>query len=136
MSERKELNDVCKQVFDNVNGALACALVSMKDGTVQGIYHTTAYFDQAYVDLVAAAAFNTFAGDTIQQVERRLSAQKGMRVERSIEEAFMTTTRTYHFMELIRSIDCVVVLVTKKDVLQGLGWAQVRKAIPLFAEKY
>lgn len=133
---KQELNEVCKQVFDNVNGALACALVSMQDGSVKGIYHTTAYFNQDYVDLVAAAAFNMFAGPNIQEVERRLSAQKGMRIERSIEEAFMTTSRTFHFMELISKIDCVVVLVTKKDVLQGMGWAQVRKAIPLFVEKF
>lgn len=133
---KQALNDVCKQVFDNVTGALACALVSMEDGAVKGIYHTTPYFDQAYVDLVAAAAFNMFAGDNIREVERRLSAQKGTRVERTIEEAFMTTARTFHFMERIPQIDCVVVLVTKKDVLQGMGWAQVRKAIPLFVEKF
>ncbi len=129
------INSICQQVFDNVTGALACALVSLENGEVRGVYHQTPYFDQNYIDLVSAAAFNMFAGDNIRQIEKRLAQQRGTSADRTIQEAFMTTSRTFHFMARIPEIDSVVVLVTKRDTLQGAGWAQVRKAIPLFANQ-
>lgn len=130
------LNKICQDVYRNVSGSLACALVNLRNGAVVGIYHEVPYFDQNYVNLVAAAAVNMFAGPGIVEVERRLSEQRGQPVRRSIQEAFMTTTHTFHFMAIVSEIDCVVVLVTKKDVLQGLGWTQVRKAVPLFAAQF
>ena len=131
----EKINDICKQVFGNVTGALACALVNLENGEVRGVYHETPYFDQAYIDLVSAAAFNMFAGENIRQIEERLARQRGhSSLERTIQEGFMTTTRTFHFMARIPQIDSVVVLVTKRDTLQGAGWAQVRKAIPMFVE--
>lgn len=133
MNTTNPIDTICKQVFDNVSGALACALVSLENGEVRGVYHQIAHFNQDYIDLVSAAAFNMFAGDNIRQIEERLAKQRNKPADRTIKEAFMTTSHTFHFMERIPEIDSVVVLVTKRDTLQGLGWAQVRKAIPLFA---
>lgn len=125
-------NKICQEVFENVKGALACALVSLDSGEVRGVYHEIPYFDQDYIDLVSAAAFNMFAGDNIRRVEERLAKQRGIPATRTIQEAFMTTERTFHFMARADAIDSVVVLVTKRDTLQGVGWAQVRRSLPLF----
>ena len=126
-------DSICKQVFDNVSGALACALVGLEKGDVRGVYHQVPHFNQDYIDLVSAAAYNMFGGENIRQIEERLAKQRNKPAERTIQEAFMTTSHTFHFMARIPEIDSVVVLVTKRDTVQGLVWAQVRKALPLFA---
>lgn len=125
-------NQICQEVFENVKGALACAVVSLQNGEVRGVYHEIPHFDQDYIDLVSAAAFNMFAGENIRRVEERLAQQRGVRATRTIQEAFMTTDRTFHFMARVDVTDSVVVLVTRRDTLQGAGWAQVRKSLPLF----
>ena len=127
------ISQICQQIYDNVDGALACALVSLENGEVRGVYHAISHFNQDYIDLVSAAAFNMFAGENIRKVEERLAQQRGIPATRTIQEAFMTTDRTFHFMTRIADIDSVVVLVTKRDTIQGVGWAQVRRALPLFA---
>lgn len=126
------INQICQQIYDNVDGALACALISLENGDVRGIYHAISHFNQDYIDLVSAAAFNLFAGENIRKVEERLALQRGIPATRTIQESFMTTDRTFHFMARIAEIDSVVVLVTKRDTIQGVGWAQVRRALPLF----
>lgn len=72
------ISQICQQIYDNVDGALACALVSLENGEVRGVYHAISHFNQDYIDLVSAAAFNMFAGENIRKVEERLAQQRGI----------------------------------------------------------
>jgi hypothetical protein len=84
------------------------------------------YFTQAYLDAVAAAAVEMFRGKNVRRVEELLSTQRGTAVKDSFEEIFISSPKVYHFMATIKDKESVVVMITKKTVNQGMGWASLR----------
>mgnify|MGYP006168217491 CR=1 FL=1 len=124
------LNDICKGVLEEVDGATGCAVVDLNNGLMLGQAHNVPYFTQTYIDAVAAAAVDMFRGKNISSVEKLLSAQRGEKVERSIKEVQMTTAGTYHFMSVIPGKeDALVVLITTKKANLGMGWSALRRAL-------
>jgi len=87
------------------------------------------YFTQAYLDAVAAAAVEMFRGKTVRRVEELLSNNRGEPIKDSFEEVFISSPKVYHFMTVIRDKGAVVVMVTKKTVNQGMGWAALRNSL-------
>jgi hypothetical protein len=123
------LNDTMKQLVDDVDGALACAVVDLSSGLMLGAHHNVPYFTQAYIDAVAAAAVDMFRGKTISTVEKLLTAQRGAEVTKSIKEVQMTTDGTYHFMMIVEGKpDALLVLITNRSANLGMGWSAVRRA--------
>lgn len=124
------LNDICKIVLEEVDGATGCAVVDLNNGLMLGHAHNVPYFTQTYIDAVAAAAVDMFRGKNIQSVEKLLSAQRGEKVERSMKEVQMTTAGTYHFMSIVPDKpDALVVLITTKKANLGMGWSALRRAL-------
>lgn len=125
------LQEICQEIYDEVNGAIASAVVDLDSGMPLAVFHRVAHFDQAYVDLVSAAAVDMFRGRTVRQVESQLSEQRGKSAAHSIKEVQMVTDGTLHFMITVPDHPhIVVILVTTKKTSLGMGWASVRKAIP------
>lgn len=123
------LNDTLKQLVNEVDGALACAVVDLNSGLMLGAHHNVPYFTQAYIDAVAAAAVDMFRGKTISTVEKLLGAQRGTEVSKSITEVQMTTDGTYHFMNIVAGKpDALLVLITNRNANLGMGWTSVRRA--------
>ncbi len=123
------LNDTMKQLVDDMDGALACAVVDLSSGLMLGAHHNVPYFTQAYIDAVAAAAVDMFRGKTISTVEKLLTAQRGAEVTKSIKEVQMTTDGTYHFMMIVEGKpDALLVLITNRSANLGMGWSAVRRA--------
>jgi len=123
------LNDTLRKLVDDVDGALACAVVDLSSGLMLGAHHNVPYFTQAYVDAVAAAAVDMFRGKTISTVEKLLSAQRGTEVSKSIKEVQMTTDGTLHFMTIVDGKpDALLVLITNRSANLGMGWTAVRRA--------
>jgi len=123
------LNDTLRKLVDDVDGALACAVVDLSSGLMLGAHHNVPYFTQAYVDAVAAAAVDMFRGKTISTVEKLLAAQRGSEVSKSIKEVQMTTDGTFHFMTLVEGKeDALLVLITNRSANLGMGWTAVRRA--------
>jgi len=123
------LNDSLKKLVNEVDGALACAVVDLNSGLMLGAHHNVPYFTQAYIDAVAAAAVDMFRGKTIATVEKLLAAQRGQEVSKSIKEVQMTTDGTYHFMMIVNGKpDALMVLITNRSANLGMGWTAVRRA--------
>jgi len=127
-----DLNAVCQGVLEDVPEAVGCGIIDLNTGMLLGVHHTIPYFTQAYLDAVAAAAVDMFRGKNVKRIEDLLSKQRGKPVRDSFEEIFVSTTHTYHFMKVIKEKSAVVVLITKRTVNQGMGWASLRNAIPTF----
>lgn len=124
------LNDICKNVLEEVDGATGCAVVDLNNGLMLGHAHNVPYFTQTYIDAVAAAAVDMFRGKNIQSVEKLLTAQRGEKVERTMKEVQMTTAGTYHFMSIVPDKpDALVVLITTKKANLGMGWSALRRAL-------
>jgi hypothetical protein len=112
-----------------VDDCLAVGVVDLNTGMLMGVHHTVPYFTQAYLDAVAAAAVEMFRGKTVRRVEELLSSNRGDSVKDSFEEVFVSSPKTFHFMTVIKDKGAVVVMVTKKTVNQGMGWAALRNSL-------
>lgn len=119
-------NDACKSLLEKVDDCLAVGVVDLNTGMLMGVHHTVPYFTQAYLDAVAAAAVEMFRGKNVRRVEELLSVQRGSAVKDSFEEIFISSPKVYHFMATIKEKESVVVMITKKTVNQGMGWASLR----------
>jgi len=118
--------DVCKSILEKVDDCLAVGVVDLNTGMLMGVYHSVPYFTQAYLDAVAAAAVEMFRGKNVRRVEEMLSQQRGEPIKDSFEEIFISSPKVFHFMATIKDKGAVVVMVTKKTVNQGMGWAAIR----------
>jgi hypothetical protein len=125
------LQDICKNVVDEVEGAVGFAVVDLNNGLLLGVHHTVPYFTQTYLDAVAAAAVDMFRGKNVSSVEKLLSSQRGETVQNMIQEIQMTTPGTYHFMSIVpEKPDALVVLITTRKANLGMGWSALRNALP------
>jgi hypothetical protein len=118
--------EVCKTILDRVDDCLAVGVVDLNTGMLMGVHHSVPYFTQAYLDAVAAAAVEMFRGKNVRRVEEMLSQQRGEVIKDSFEEIFISSPKVFHFMATIKDKGAVVVMVTKKTVNQGMGWAAIR----------
>lgn len=118
--------DICKELVEDVQDAVAVGVVDLNTGMLMGVHHTVPYFTQAYLDAVAAAAVEMFRGRNVRRVEELLSRTRGQEVKDAFEEIFISSPKVFHFMVLLRDKGAVIVMVTKKTTNQGLGWASLR----------
>jgi hypothetical protein len=118
--------EICRTVLDKVDDCLAVGVVDLNTGMLMGVHHSVPYFTQAYLDAVAAAAVEMFRGKNVRRVEEMLSQQRGEPIKDSFEEIFISSPKVFHFMATIKNKGAVVVMVTKKTVNQGMGWAAIR----------
>lgn len=127
-----KLDDVVRDVVNSVDGALGCAVVDLSSGLLLSVAHNVPYFTQSYLEAVGAAAVDMLRGKNVQAVESLLSAQRGKTLENSIQEVQMTTENTLHFMMVSKEKpDALVILITNRKANLGMGWAAVRKAMPM-----
>jgi len=113
-------------VHEKVDDCLAVGVVDLNTGMLMGVHHSVPYFTQAYLDAVAAAAVEMFRGKNVRRVEELLSGQRGEAIKDSFEEIFISSPKVFHFMATVKDKGAVVVMVTKKTVNQGMGWAAIR----------
>lgn len=126
------LDQITQAIVNSVDGALGCAVVDLGSGLLLSVFHKVPYFTQSYLEAVAASAVDMFRGKNVQAVEKLLSNQRGMPVKHSIQEIQMTTAKTFHFMVTVpEKPSALVVLITSKQTNLGMGWAQIRKNLPL-----
>ena len=121
--------EICQKVVENVHGGLACGVVDRNSGMIMGMHHIVPHFTSDYLDAVAAAAVEMFHGRTVKRVEELLSAQCGNPVKDSFEEIFISSTAVFHFMKYSREKQVITILVTRKSVSQGMGWASLRNSM-------
>jgi hypothetical protein len=129
-----KLDIVLQDVVKEVDGALGCAVVDLESGLLLGVAHNVPYFTSSYLEAVAAAAVDMIRGKNVRAVEALLTSQRGKMVENSIKEIQMTTDNTLHFMATVTDKpNALVVLITNRKTNLGMGWAAVRKSMPIIS---
>lgn len=124
------IDEICQGVVQDVDGALACAMVDLDTGMLTGSHHTVPYFTQTYLDAVAAAAVDMFRGKTVTRVEDLLAKQRGEETSHMVAEIQMTTSNTYHFMSVVPDKpNALMVLITQKSTNLGMGWSGLKSAL-------
>jgi hypothetical protein len=111
---------------------MACGIVDVNTGVLLGIYHLVPHFTADYLDAIAAASVEMFAGRTVKRVEQLLGAMSGTPVQETFEEIFVSSTRVFHFMTRMREKNVIAILVTRNDINQAMGWSSLRNAVPDF----
>ena len=125
-----KLTELCKNIVEDVDDALACGIVDLNTGMLMGVHHIVPYFTQSYLDAVAAAAVEMFRGKMVRRVETLLTKHRGKEVKDTFKEVFISSTTVFHFMSTLDKKSAAVVLVTKKTTNQGMGWTSLRGALP------
>jgi hypothetical protein len=126
-----KIDDACKNVIDNVDGAVACGVVDLDTGMLLGI-HNSAGYTQTLNEIVAAASMDLFRGPNVSRIEQSVRKFRGIGEDSShyFEEIHVTSKHNFHFMKTVKNGRAVIVLVTKKSTNIGMGWAQLKGVIP------
>ncbi len=127
-----KIDDACKQVVDSVDGAVACGVVDLDTGMLLGI-HNTAQYTQTLNEVVAAATMDLFRGPNVGRVEQMVRAHRGLPEdgEHYFQEVHITSANNYHFAKTMKGGKAVMMLVTKKTTNIGMGWAELKAALPV-----
>ena len=121
------LNDICKSILDDVDEALAAAVVDLDSGLLLGVAHNVPYFTQTYLDGVAAASVDMFRGKAVRNVEKLVAQIRGEEPKPMMQEVQFVTDKTFHFMTAVTGKpNALAVLVTSKRANMGMGWASLR----------
>ena len=126
-----KIDDACKGVVDKVDGAVACGVVDLDTGMLLGIFNNANY-TQTLNEIVAAATMDIFRGASIGRIEQMVRSHRGIpeNGERYFQEIHITSKNNYHFAKTVANGKAVMMLVTKKTTNIGMGWAQLKSAIP------
>jgi len=125
------IDDACKEVVNKTDGAVACGVVDLDSGMLLGIYNSASY-TQTLNEIVAAGAMDLFRGPNVGRIEQMVRAHRGMAEngEHYFQEIHITSEHNFHFAKTLKKGKAVIMLVTKKTTNIGMGWAQLKAAIP------
>ncbi len=125
------IDDTCKEIVNTVDGAVACGVVDLDTGMLLGIYNGSDS-TQTLNELVAAATMDMFHGPNISRIEQMVRAHRGLpeNGEHYFQEIQVTSTANYFFAKAIREGKAVMMLVTERTTNIGMGWAQLKAAVP------
>lgn len=126
-----KIDDACKAVVNQTDGAVACGVVDLDSGMLLGIHNSAAY-TQTLNEIVAAASMDLFRGPNVGRIEQMVRSHRGHAEngEHYFQEVHVTSEHNYHFCKTLKKGRAVIVLVTKKSTSIGMGWAQLKAAIP------
>lgn len=124
------LQELCEGIVDDVDGALACALVDLGTGLpLASRIAPGGLLNPASMEAISAAGADYFRGRAMRRLEREMStggeSQSGF-----VEEIQTTTEDTYHFMSVVPGRqNTLMILITDKSANLGLGWISMREAL-------
>jgi CheY-like chemotaxis protein len=127
-----KINIACQRVVKAVDGAVACGVIDIETGTVLGIHNESDYSEEQN-DMVAAATKDLFRGPSVARIEAMVRYHRGdeEQADHCFEEIQLTSKHNLHFAKTLRSGRAVIMLVTKRSTSVGMGWAQLKAAIPV-----
>ncbi|MDQ6962594.1 MAG: hypothetical protein Q9M28_08715 [Mariprofundaceae bacterium] len=130
------LNDILRDLVNDIDGALGCSVVDLTSGMVLAVHHNVPYFTQSFIDAAGAAGVDIFRGRNVTAVERMLASQRGEAPDYHTYEMQMTSKNCYHFMTIIPDRpNSLLVLVTSTSTNLGMGWASLRRSLPEISPK-
>jgi len=124
------LNEICKEMMEDVDEAIAAAVVDLESGLLLGVAHNVPYFTQTYLDGVAAASVDMMRGKAVRNVEKLIAGIRGEEAKPMINEIQFVTDKTYHFMTVVPDKpNAMAILITSKKASMGMGWASLRNKL-------
>jgi len=121
------LNDICRSIVEDVDCALAAAVVEQNTGLLIGVSNNTSLFSQSHLDVLAAAAVDMFRGRGVARIEKMIAELRKTEPRPLLRELQFSTDETYHFMTVVPGkADLLALLITSRDVNIGMGWANLR----------
>lgn len=128
----EKIDIACERIVNRVDGAVACAVIDLKGSTLLGLHNRHGSSDVRN-DVVVAAAVDLFLGPSSSRIAALAPPQPGvLRGEHVFEEVQLTSRHGLHFAKTLKSGQAVILLVTDRTSSLGMGWAQLRLAIPIF----
>lgn len=126
-----KIDEVCQEVVNRVDGGVACGVVDLDTGMLLGLFNAAGY-PQTLNEIVGAAAVDLFRGPSVTRIEELVRSHRGQAEDgrHYLQEVHITTENSCHFVKTIREGRAVVVLVTRRSTNLGMGWAQLKSAIP------
>ncbi|HEY0840143.1 MAG TPA: hypothetical protein VGD74_08155 [Vulgatibacter sp.] len=126
-----KMDDACKNIVNNVDGAVACGVVDLETGMLLGI-HNASQYTQTLNEVVAAATMDMFRGPNINRIQQMVRVHRGIpeNGENYFDEVHIVSRNNFHFAKTLKAGRAVIMLVTRKTTNIGMGWAQLRAAIP------
>ena len=130
-----DLQGVCQDVMDDVDGSLGCVLTDLETGLPLAAEHRPGtVMNGDMITLVSYVGIDLFRGKLVRNFERSLSRNRGS-PEGFVREVQLTTSTTYQFMSSIPGWDHVIfILVTNKNVSLGMGLLAVHDAVRRLGE--
>lgn len=130
-----DLQVVCRDVMDDVDGSLGCVLADLETGLpLASEYRAGTIMDAKMVALVSYVGIDLFRGKLVRNFERTLSRTHASS-EGFVREVQLTTNNTYQFMSAVPGWDQVIfILVTDKNVSLGMGVLAVHDAVRRLGE--
>ena len=125
-----DLQSVCRDVMDDVDGSLGCVLTDLETGLpLAAEYRAGTVMNADTITLVSYVGIEFFRGKLVRNFERSLSRSRdGSRG--FVREVQLTTSKTYQFMSSVPGWEQVVfILVTNKNVSLGMGLLAVHDAV-------
>jgi hypothetical protein len=125
------IDDACRSIVEKVDGAVACGVVDLDTGMLLGI-HNASQYTQTLNEVVAAATMDMFRGSNINRIQQMVRAHRGVpeNGEHYFQEVHITSSHNFHFAKTMRAGKAVIMLVTKKTTNIGMGWAELKSALP------
>lgn len=125
-----DLQIVCRDVMDDVDGALGCVLTDLETGLpLAAEYRPGTVMDANTATLVSYVGIDLFRGKLVRNFEHSLSRDHSA-TNGFVREVQLTTSNTYQFMSAVPGWDQVIfILVTDKNVSLGMGLLAVHDAV-------
>ena len=126
-----KMDQAVKGIVDSVEGSVACGVVDLDTGMLLGI-HNASQYTQTLNEVVAAATMDIFRGPNVSKIEQMVRGHRGQTEDGAhyFEELHITSAHNFHFAKVIKGGKAVIMLITKKTTNIGMGWANVKQAVP------
>ena len=132
-----DLQSVCREVMDSVDGSLGCVLADVETGLpLAAEYRDGSVMDGHMITLVSYVGIDLFRGKLVRNFERSLSRDHGSSEGFGfVREVQLTTNTTYQFMSAVPGWDHVIfILITNRNVSLGMGLLAVHDAVRLLGK--
>ena len=125
-----DLQSVCRDVMDDVDGSLGCVLTDLETGLpLAAEYRAGTVMNANTITLVSYVGIDLFRGKLVRNFERSLSRNRAGSGG-FVREVQLTTSNTYQFMSSVPGWEQVVfILVTNRNVSLGMGLLAVHDAV-------
>ncbi len=129
------LQDICREVVEETEGALDCAVVDLHTGLVLASAHEAGTkLSQRQLDAAVRTGSSVFGSRLIGRFCDAL-AKHGASDSGPVQEIQVATASNYQFMAAIPGWnDALIILFTEKTLRLGLGWMAVHQAQARCAE--